>query len=1016
MRVTLAVLALCSMAAFADDPPVPDAARNAKGLDSALNSLRAPTRDTKPLPPEEALKHFKLRPGYAIDLIASEPAVRQPVNINFDARGRMWVTQYIQYPFPKGLKVVEYDRYIRAKFDKTPLPPPAGDRGADRVTIHEDTDGDGTYDHVKTFVDGLSIATAALPGKGGVWVMNPPYLLFYPDANGDDVPDGNPIVHLSGFGLEDTHAAANSLTWGPDGWIYGAQGSTCTAKVKVELPSSLNPEPRTLNPTTDFLGQAIWRYHPDKHVFEVFAEGGGNTFGVEFDDAGRLFSGTNFGVYRGVHYVQGGYYVKSWGKHGPLTNPYAFGFFEHMPHKGDATRLVHTFSVYGGGLMPELTGKLIGPNPLQSRIQVTRREPVGSTFKTVEEEPLLTTDDGWFRPVDLKVGPDGAIYVADFYENRISHVDPRDTWDRSNGRIWRIRPADWKPKKPFNFATASANDLGAALMADPNREVRWTALRVATERPRDAVFAGTIEYLRRYSGPDALGMLWAADRYGELGESLSLDALGHVDPSVRRWCLRLLGDRKALLPSPVASRWLEMSRDEEDPEVRSQLASSLKRLPGDQALPILREMLLHAGSDAKDPHLPLLLWWAVEQHLRTNRDAVVAMLDRGLWAAPLVRGTVAQRIARWLAASTDHADANQRALVTLIDGAPGDAERRILLAGVNEAFDGRPLGTLLPELAAVLAKSGNAELAVRAGDESAVAAAIKSIANDDPKLKTQRIKTIELLGQVGPPEAAAALLDVARTSQWHSARKAALGALTRFNDPAIGRAVVEAYRAMPADQGVRPAAIGTLLSRKPWAMELLRAIDSGTIPKADVSIDQLARLREFKDAGVAAMLQKVFGEPARPTSEQKAREIARVKAIVVGGPGGPVAGKAIFTQRCAACHTLFKEGGQVGPDLTPYERRNVDFLLVSIVDPSAAIREEYTNFRIDTADDQTFVGLIKERAADSVTIVDATQQRTVIPKPDIRDERALTTSIMPEGLLDGLAEQQLRDLFAYLQK
>jgi putative heme-binding domain-containing protein len=199
-------------------------------------------------------------------------------------------------------------------------------------------------------------------------------------------------------------------------------------------------------------------------------------------------------------------------------------------------------------------------------------------------------------------------------------------------------------------------------------------------------------------------------------------------------------------------------------------------------------------------------------------------------------------------------------------------------------------------------------------------------------------------------------------------------------------------------------------------MDLLRAVDAGTIPKADVTVDQLARLRQFNDPALAAMLQKVFGEPARPTSEQKAREIARVKTVLGGGPGDARAGKALFGQRCAACHVLFKEGGAVGPDLTPYERRNVDFLLVSIVDPSAAIREEYTNFRIDTADDQTFVGLIKERGPDSVTIVDAAQQRTVIPKGDVRDERALTTSIMPEGLLDGLTEQQLRDLFAYLQK
>ncbi|MDB5319331.1 MAG: Cytochrome c, partial [Phycisphaerales bacterium] len=274
----LCVVMFCASVALGDE--VPEAARSAKGLDSALNSLHAPTRDTKALSAGESLKHFKLRPGYAVDLIADEPVVRQPININFDARGRMWVTQYIQYPFPKGLKIVEYDRYIRAKFDKTPLPPPLGDKGADRVSIHEDTDGDGTFDRTKVFVDGLNIATSALPGKGGVWVMNPPYLLFYPDANGDDVPDGDPVVHLSGFGLQDTHAAANSLTWGPDGWIYGAQGSTCTAKVKVEVATEQKG-------TTDFLGQAIWRYHPARHVFEIFAEGGGNTFGVEFDDQGR---------------------------------------------------------------------------------------------------------------------------------------------------------------------------------------------------------------------------------------------------------------------------------------------------------------------------------------------------------------------------------------------------------------------------------------------------------------------------------------------------------------------------------------------------------------------------------------------------------------------------------------------------------------------------------------------------------------------------------------------------------
>src|SRR5207248_4407441 len=165
-----------------------------------------------------------------------------------------------------------------------------------------------------------------------------------------------------------------------------------------------------------------------------------------------------------------------WGKHGPLINPYAFGFFDHMPHTGDARRLTHTFSVYGGALMPELTGKIIGPNPLSSRVIVSRLEAMGSTFKTVEEEPLLTSDDGWFRPVDLKVGPDGAIYICDFYENRISHVDPRDNWDRSNGRLWRIRPVDWKPAKTADWTKKLGGELVKGL-ADPNRLVRSTALR-----------------------------------------------------------------------------------------------------------------------------------------------------------------------------------------------------------------------------------------------------------------------------------------------------------------------------------------------------------------------------------------------------------------------------------------------------------------------------------------------------------------------------------------------------------
>ncbi|HAW32312.1 MAG TPA: dehydrogenase, partial [Planctomycetaceae bacterium] len=201
--------------------------------------------------------------------------------------------------------------------------PPNHFKGADKISVLEDTDGDGTFDKIKDVITGLNIVSAVTVGKGGIWVLNPPYLLFYPDANGDDIPDGDPEVHLSGFGLEDTYSVANSIKWGPDGWPYGANGSTTTGTVSSAVTKNVH-----------FKGQMIWRYHPETKIFEIYAEGGGNTFSVEIDSKGRVFSGTNNGGTRGMHYAQGGYAHKNWGKHGPLTNPFAFGYYEHMRHKG----------------------------------------------------------------------------------------------------------------------------------------------------------------------------------------------------------------------------------------------------------------------------------------------------------------------------------------------------------------------------------------------------------------------------------------------------------------------------------------------------------------------------------------------------------------------------------------------------------------------------------------------------------------------------------------------------------
>jgi hypothetical protein len=182
-----------------------------------------------PRSPEDTLAVLEVPEDLAIDLIASEPLIAQPLQISFDPQGRMWVVEYRQYPFPAGLKVVRYDQHLRAVFDRVPDAPPHHEPGRDRISVFTDTDGDGSFDQHQVAIDGLNIATSVAVGHGGIWVMNPPYLLHYPDADGDAVPDADPVVHLSGFGLEDTHSVANSLLFGPDGWLYGVNGSTTTA-------------------------------------------------------------------------------------------------------------------------------------------------------------------------------------------------------------------------------------------------------------------------------------------------------------------------------------------------------------------------------------------------------------------------------------------------------------------------------------------------------------------------------------------------------------------------------------------------------------------------------------------------------------------------------------------------------------------------------------------------------------------------------------------------------------------
>ena len=540
-------------------------------------------------------------------------------------------------------------------------------------------------------------------------MLQTPYLLFYPDRDGDDVPDGPPQVLLSGFGMEDAHAVANSLQWGPDGWLYGTQGSTVTAKIRgIEFQ------------------QGIWRYHPRTKKFELFSEGGGNTWGLDFDEHGQVIAGTNWGGFAMLHQVQGGYYIKGFSKHGPLHNPHTYGYFNHVPYQRfKGGHVTCGGIVYQGGAYPDkFRNVYIAGNLLSNSLYWHILERKGSSFVSHFGGDFLVANDSWFRPIDCLTGPDGAVYVVDWYDKRANHVDPVDNWDRTNGRVYKIVAKGAKPDVRLNLAKMPSKEL-IALLDHPNDWQRREARRILGERRDASVVPVLRKAILNNKGRLALESLWALYVSGGFDEAFADKLLDHANEDVRAWTVRLLADDNKV-SAETRERLIALARRETSPVVRSQLACSCKRLPAADCLPIVRELLRHA-EDVSDPHIPMLLWWAVEDKAIAHREQVLALLDTpDAWKLPLVKRFLLERLSRRYLA--EGGKDNLETCARLLEKAPGAEERDLLLRGMDKALEGRMLTDAPPVLTKAIARLWRQQrdslvllrLAVRLGETEAL--------------------------------------------------------------------------------------------------------------------------------------------------------------------------------------------------------------------------------------------------------------------------------------------------------
>jgi putative membrane-bound dehydrogenase-like protein len=951
--------------------------------------------------PEQALARMKVPQGFRVRLVACEPAVRQPVTMTFDDRGRLWVVQYLQYPTPAGLKPVTVDQYLRTTYDRVPAPPPHGPRGADRITILEDPDEHGRYRRARDFVTGLNLASGLCLGHGGAFVLQAPYLLFYPDRDGDGVPDGDPEVLLSGFGLEDAHAVANSLQWGPDGWLYGAQGSTVTAKVRgVEFQ------------------QGIWRYHPRTRQFELFAEGGGNTWGLDFDRRGNVIAGTNWGGAAMLHQVQGGYYVKGFSKHGPLHNPHAYGYFDHVPCKDFKGGHVTCGGVlYEGGTYPApYRGAYIAGNLLANALYWYKLDRRGSTFTSRHAGDFLVARDTWFRPIDCLVGPDGSLYVADWYDKRANHVDPLDTWDRTNGRVYKVEYQGTRPPAQLPLAKCSGDEL-VDLLTHPNHWYVREARRILAERRDRAVLPRLRRAVLAEKGQLALESLWALYVSGGFDDAVAGPLLAHANEDVRAWTVRLLGDARKVSP-PLRDALVGLARRETSPVVRCQLACSARRLPGPDCLPLVGELLRH-DEDAADALIPLLLWWAVEDKALSDRPAVVALLDApGAWDRPLVRDFLVERLARRYAA--EGTDLGLETCARLLEKAPSGAGRRLVLGGLEQALQGRQPAGVPARLSDQLARLRREQpgdltllrLAVRVGQPGAYDDLLLRTA-DAKARDADRAGLLGLVSEVGTPGCVPVLLGVLEGARAESVRTAALAALQAFPDPAVAPRVLALYPRLSA--ALRERARALLAGRPASARLLLDAVDAGTVDPKEIALAQLQQMAACRDGALRVRIEKRWGRVGPATAGEKLARVNSVLHILGQAPGDPARGRLLFQKHCAVCHTLFGEGAHVGPDLTAADRKNRPYLVAQVVDPSAYIRPEYVAYTVEMKDGRQLTGLVVESTAGAVTLLDAKNERAVLPRDRIEEMAPSPVSLMPEKLLDPLGDPELRDLFSYLQ-
>ena len=991
----------------------------------------------KPLTPEEALKALQLPPGFKATLFAAEPAVQQPIGMAWDERGRLWVAEC--YTYAESAK----------GFDK---------EQKDRIIILEDTDGDGQHDKRTVFWDQADKLTSIEIGFGGVWALCAPNLLFIPDENRDDVPDGPPVVKLDGWDANNVrHNIVNGLKWGPDGWLYGRHGILATSP--VGKPGSSDSQRAKVS-------CGMWRYHPTRETVEVVCHGTTNPWGHDWDEHGELFM-INTVIGHLWHVVPGSHFRRMYGAD---ANPHTYELMEQTADhfhwdQGEVWSDIRKIGVSpttdkaGGGhahsgLMiylgenwpAEYRNNVFTINLHGKRINRDKLVRKGAGYTATHGEDFLKSSDPYFRAVDLTYGPDGGVYVMDWSD--IGECHENDGVHRTSGRIYKISPTvprmrhGREPQLSWLMLekdiSKSSDEVLLVLARDRNQWYARQARRLLQERAANGkdlakIRNQVITAKEKWSEIHRLQDLWIANAITDIDEKTLLFTIG-FEEHLKARTIQLLLEKPELselarnaiasiasseftgicdLANVVLHNNANPVPQEKSGIVQIYLASGLQKLPLSERWRIA-EPLSKGTKFASDPQLPLLIWYGIEPAVAKDLLRGIKLIEAT--AMPTLRRLTARRITEEL----EHSPAAVNDLVMTLAKHEEEPYRLDVLEGMSQALRGwrkAPAPMRWGEVSAVLAKSDSAKvkeaaqkLGVVFGEGRAIEE-VKQLVTNEGADAASRTSALSTLIQDRGEDLLPLLKKLAGD---RLLAPTAIRGLASYADAEVPALILNTYERLTPDG--RSAAISTLSSRPEYAAELLKAIEAGKLKRLEVTAFHARQIRSFENEALSEQLTKVWGE-VRVSGAEKKQLMEQLKAAnstVNLAKANPSAGRALFTKTCANCHVLYGQGKTgAGPDLTGSNRRNLDYLLENIVDPSASVAADFRATLYRLADGRSLTGVIVEQTEKTLTLQTATE-RISIARDEIEESKPTGQSLMPDGLLQPLTPDQIRDLLAYL--